>query len=183
MATVVTSDPEKARCSSSETMLASSVHTPGLPILPPSSPAALGLATPSPPVSRSGSRHSFPRIPSNHSLPRLEQQEYAFQVPPQDIELIASGAPQHSIPSTSHDDLTLPEQEEVGCGFRKKTYRETLTIYEGRISREKWWKAALRPFILYAYPAIAFVRRTRCIVLTVGHVVVFVKYCVAHSSI
>ena len=183
IASAVASDPEKARPSNSETILAFSVHAPGLPVLPVASPAALGLATPSPPESRSGSHHSLPRIRSNHSLRRLDRQEYAFQVPPQDIELMPSGASQHSVPSTSHEDPTLPEHEEVGYRFRKKTYREMLAIYQGRISRERWWKAALRPFILYAYPAIAFVRRTRCILLTIGYIVVFGKCCVAYCSI
>ena len=43
------------------------------------------------------------------SLRRLERQEYAFQVPPQDIEPIPSGASQRSVASTSHEDPTLPE--------------------------------------------------------------------------
>lgn len=158
MAIVMALDPGEARRSKSESILASSVHRAELPGLPSASPVSHELVTTSPRTSRPVSHHSLPRSRSSHSLRRLERQEYAFQVPPQDIEPIPSGASQRSVASTSHEDSTLPEAEEIGYRFRKKTYREMLTIYQGRISREKWWKAALRPFILYAYPAIAFVK-------------------------
>lgn len=160
MATVVGADPEKMRRSKSESTLhglgggAGGMEV-GL-TLPAASPQALDLATTTVPggVSRSTSHLSLHRNRSSHSLRRLEKQEYAFQVPPQDIEPIPSGASQHSVAST-HEDI--PIDQEVGYRFRKKTYREMLKVYQGRISTEKWWKAALRPFILYAYPAIAFV--------------------------
>jgi MFS family permease len=38
----------------------------------------------------------------------------------------------------------------------KKTFVETLKIYSGRLSQDKWWMVALRPFVLYAYPAVLF---------------------------
>jgi hypothetical protein len=156
MATVVALDPEKVRRSKSESTLSPAVNRPaGLPILPHASPASLDLATmASAPVSRSASHHSLPRVRSSHSLRRLERQEYAFEVPPQDVEPIASGASHHTVDSANEDTLT---EGEIGYRFRKKTYREMLTVYQGRISHEKWWKSALRPFILYCYPAIAFV--------------------------
>ena len=159
MATIVSSDPEKGRRSKSEQTLTTlgTFHTPGLPVLPSASPAALDLATTiNSPISGSASHHSLPRIRSSHSLRRHESQEYAFQVPPQDIEIIPFDVSQHSVAYTSLEDNAVPD-EGVAYRFRKKTYREMLAIYQGRISREKWWKAALRPFILYAYPAIAFV--------------------------
>src|SRR5579862_7974320 len=135
MAVLVASDPEKARRSKSESILPTT--NVGQRILP-------SLETgPSPPISRSGSYHSLPRIRSNHSLRRLEKQEYAFQVPPQDIEPVPSAASQHSVVSEHKEPA-----ETVEYRFRKKTYREMLAVYQGRISREKWWKSALRPFIL-----------------------------------
>ena len=160
MATIMGADSEKMRRSKSESTLhglgggAGGMEV-GL-TLPAASPQALDLATTTVPggVSRSTSHLSLHRNRSSHSLRRLEKQEYAFQVPPQDIEPIPSGASQHSVAST-HEDI--PIDQEVGYRFRKKTYREMLKVYQGRISTEKWWKAALRPFILYAYPAIAFV--------------------------
>jgi len=101
------------------------------------------------------SLHSLRRPPS---LRRLEKQETEFEIPPQDIEPIPSRASVRSVASIVHEPKpVVVEGEEVEYRFRKKTYRELLKIYEGRISRERWWKAALRPFILYAYPAITFV--------------------------
>ena len=148
MATILTSDPEKVRRSKSES------------VLPRASSALEGISlpsldtTPSAPIGRSGSHASLPRVRSNHSLRRLEKQEYAFQVPPQDIEPVPSAASQHTVVSEQGE---APAEGAVEYRFRKKTYREMLAVYQGRISKEKWWKSALRPFILYAYPAIAFV--------------------------
>jgi hypothetical protein len=165
MATVVASNPDNVRRSKSESLL------------PTSNSIAQGITpldvTNSATVSRSGSHHSLPRVRSSHSLRRLEKQEYAFQVPPQDIEPIPSAASQHSIISAPDDH---PTEEEIAYRFRKKTYREMLAISQGRISQEKWWKSALRPFILYAYPAIAFVHApaavTECWLILLGYVVV-----------
>lgn len=39
---------------------------------------------------------------------------------------------------------------------RKKKYVETLKPYHGRLSNDKWWMVASRPFILLAYPAVLF---------------------------
>ncbi|KAJ8098782.1 major facilitator superfamily domain-containing protein [Lipomyces tetrasporus] len=38
----------------------------------------------------------------------------------------------------------------------KKSFREQLTITNGRFTKDPWWKAALRPLVLFAYPAILF---------------------------
>jgi hypothetical protein len=35
-----------------------------------------------------------------------------------------------------------------------KSFSQQLRIYHGRLNPDKWWKVALRPFILFAYPAI-----------------------------
>jgi hypothetical protein len=35
-----------------------------------------------------------------------------------------------------------------------KSFRQHLQVYHGRLNNDKWWKIALRPFILYAYPAV-----------------------------
>ena len=34
------------------------------------------------------------------------------------------------------------------------SYRQTLRIWNGRLSHDKWYRAAVRPFILYSYPAV-----------------------------
>jgi len=35
-----------------------------------------------------------------------------------------------------------------------KSFKETLTIYHGRLNKDNWFKVAARPFVLYAYPAV-----------------------------
>ena len=35
-----------------------------------------------------------------------------------------------------------------------KTYKQTLKPWNGRLNHEKWFRAAVRPFILFAYPSI-----------------------------
>ncbi|KAL7270031.1 hypothetical protein RUND412_007273 [Rhizina undulata] len=39
-------------------------------------------------------------------------------------------------------------------GVKGKTFFQSLTIYNGRLRKESWWKAAIRPFVLFAYPAV-----------------------------
>lgn len=34
------------------------------------------------------------------------------------------------------------------------SYRQTLRIWNGRLSHDKWYRAAVRPFILFSYPAV-----------------------------
>lgn len=36
----------------------------------------------------------------------------------------------------------------------KKSFRQHLKVHNGRINHDKWWKAAVRPFVLFAYPAV-----------------------------
>ncbi|KAK9369012.1 major facilitator superfamily domain-containing protein [Lipomyces kononenkoae] len=38
----------------------------------------------------------------------------------------------------------------------KKSFKEQLAITNGRLSNDPWWKAALRPLVLFTYPAILF---------------------------
>jgi hypothetical protein len=35
-----------------------------------------------------------------------------------------------------------------------KSFAQQLKVYHGRLNQDKWWKAALRPLILFAYPAV-----------------------------
>ncbi|KAI1181572.1 major facilitator superfamily domain-containing protein [Nemania serpens] len=36
----------------------------------------------------------------------------------------------------------------------RQSFRSQLKIHNGRINQDKWWKAAVRPFVLYSYPAV-----------------------------
>ncbi|KAK9490058.1 major facilitator superfamily domain-containing protein [Lipomyces doorenjongii] len=38
----------------------------------------------------------------------------------------------------------------------KKSFQDQLAITNGRLSKDPWWKAALRPLVLFAYPGILF---------------------------
>ena len=51
------------------------------------------------------------------------------------------------VPGTSHYTNHLRAQP-------AKTFRQTLRPWNGRLRQENWFKVALRPFILFAYPAI-----------------------------
>ena len=72
---------------------------------------------------------------SSKSSLRYEQEEYSFRVPAFDIVT---------------DKVTGEYQ------FRKKTYREQLSILPGRYTDEAWLKILVRPIVLIAYPGIAF---------------------------
>ena len=79
----------------------------------------------------------------------------SFQVSPQ--KLVRT--PQSS-ENPAHQVTTSTSGEESGHRSRKKAYRELLAVYKGRLVREEWWKCAMKPFILFAYPAIAYVPLT-----------------------
>ncbi|KAJ3572898.1 hypothetical protein NPX13_g4893 [Xylaria arbuscula] len=36
----------------------------------------------------------------------------------------------------------------------RQSFKSQLRVFRGRINQDKWWKAAVRPFILYSYPAV-----------------------------
>lgn len=36
----------------------------------------------------------------------------------------------------------------------RQSFKSQLKIHHGRINQDKWWKAAVRPFVLYSYPAV-----------------------------
>ncbi|KAK9374404.1 major facilitator superfamily domain-containing protein, partial [Lipomyces chichibuensis] len=38
----------------------------------------------------------------------------------------------------------------------KKSFKDQLAITNGRLSNDPWWKVALRPLVLFAYPAVLF---------------------------
>jgi Major Facilitator Superfamily len=140
----------------------------------PQSPARVRFAgdhlTPSSPLARSHSesptpvRPPLPR-PNSHtssrrtpSLRRLERLETEFEIPTRDIEPVISRTSIRSPVASIHEPEPEVVEEVLEYRFRRKSYKELLVVYQGRISTGKWWKAALRPFVLYAYPAITFVR-------------------------
>ncbi|KAF2230319.1 MFS general substrate transporter [Viridothelium virens] len=56
-------------------------------------------------------------------------------------------------PMTVNPDGSIPYTTQLR-GQPPKSYVQTLRPFSGRLSRDKWWKAAIRPFILFAYPSV-----------------------------
>ena len=51
-----------------------------------------------------------------------------------------------------------------------KTFLQTLKPFSGRLSNDKWWRVAVRPFILFAYPSILW--STLVYALSIGWLIV-----------
>ncbi|RYP49950.1 hypothetical protein DL769_011017 [Monosporascus sp. CRB-8-3] len=79
--------------------------------------------------------------------------------------------PEAGLPRHAHDMLSDTESEKMStsnmAGTTKgqlythalrqappKSFSQQLKIYHGRLSQDKWWKVAVRPLILYSYPAV-----------------------------
>ena len=77
---------------------------------------------------------------SSLSSLRHERQSYLFEIAARDVE-----------PADDTVDTSIN-----AVRFRRKSYRQQLVIFPGRYLKEAWWKIALRPFVLYTYPAILF---------------------------
>ncbi|KAF2104995.1 MFS general substrate transporter [Rhizodiscina lignyota] len=84
-----------------------------------------------------------PIIPSPMSEPVTEQ----VASPPEPRSGFHSPVPQHIPPSPM--DYTTYHRDAP-----PKTWTQTLRPYAGRLSKDNWFKVALRPFILFAYPSI-----------------------------
>ncbi|KAK9464680.1 major facilitator superfamily domain-containing protein [Lipomyces arxii] len=57
----------------------------------------------------------------------------------------------------AHFSPELEANLSVASAFNpKKPFREELKIFQGKLTHDTWWKAALRPFVLFAYPAILY---------------------------
>jgi MFS family permease len=80
----------------------------------------------------------------------------ASGVVPNDLEQRASGAP---VESSTIDPETASEESSVQYtdyyrAAPPKSYVQSLKPYHGRLTSDKWIKVMIRPFILYAYPAV-----------------------------
>ncbi|KAI9708819.1 MAG: hypothetical protein M1820_003774 [Bogoriella megaspora] len=67
--------------------------------------------------------------------------------------------PDGSVPYTSYYRSQPP-----------KSFVDTLKPYSGRLSKDKWWKAAIRPFILFSYPSVLW--STMLYSLSIGWLIV-----------
>ncbi|KAF7535952.1 hypothetical protein G7054_g4936 [Neopestalotiopsis clavispora] len=75
-----------------------------------------------------------------------------------DISHVEAGV---ASPDTASENLSLRHVATRGQVYTHnlreapaKSFSQQLQIYHGRLSNDKWWKVALRPFILFAYPAV-----------------------------
>ncbi|KAF7718728.1 Uncharacterized protein PECH_004290 [Penicillium ucsense] len=79
---------------------------------------------------------------------------------PHDLEsgFRAAVSPTRSARSESHSPgMQLPAPLQYTNRLRERPkipYSQQLRVWNGRIAHDKWWKVALRPFILFAYPAV-----------------------------
>jgi MFS family permease len=69
--------------------------------------------------------------------------------------------PLHSsvIPEPENGSVELSKSEKIKYTdyYRSappKTYKQTLRLWSGRLTHDNWFRVALRPFILFAYPSI-----------------------------
>ncbi|KAH8196576.1 hypothetical protein TruAng_009270 [Truncatella angustata] len=77
---------------------------------------------------------------------------------PPDISRVEAGT---TSPDTESEKYSLHQVTTRGQAYTHalrqapaKSFRQQLQIYHGRLNNDKWWKVALRPFVLFAYPAV-----------------------------
>ena len=91
--------------------------------------------------------HADARQPSGYFPKDTEVDETGRQLP-SEVPSAMPGSP------TSADQPMTPGYTGYYRVAPPKTYRQTLRVYSGRLSKDNWFKVALRPFILFAYPSI-----------------------------
>ena len=104
--------------------------------------------------------------------PKSEPATPAISTPA--ISTPAISTPAISTPAISTPAISTPAgPSQYTNHFRTqppKTFRQTLRPWNGRLRQENWFKVALRPFILFAYPAILW--STLVYSLSVGWLIV-----------
>ncbi|RDL36610.1 MFS general substrate transporter [Venustampulla echinocandica] len=88
-----------------------------------------------------------------HHLQKPHTHEHTTDLSPsnaQSLELSEASIQNPSAQPESQDPPTLF----TGAGTPKKSFTELLVLFCGRMSPEKFWKLALRPFPLFCHPAI-----------------------------
>lgn len=92
-----------------------------------------------------------------------------------------------SIPVSHSDDVEQQPPRAAsaeGHGYTKalrssptKSFIQQLKLWNGRLSKDKWWRVAIRPFFLYAYPSILW--SALVYALSIGWLIVLSE-CVGH---
>ncbi|KAJ5377502.1 uncharacterized protein N7496_004911 [Penicillium cataractarum] len=89
----------------------------------------------------------------------LQPPASAFVAPqsPGEIEAAWRAAPSPSRSESHSPGMQLPATQQYTNRLRdrpKIPYSQLLNVWNGRIAQDKWVKVAMRPFILFAYPAV-----------------------------
>ena len=106
-----------------------------------------------------------PELPELHHFNspsyRKEQQEKSTEHPHNDVEsqrnIISPPHSPHPEGADGHAPAQTPGDDNYTHQLRSrppKTFVETLKPWNGRLRKDKWLKALVRPFILFGYPAI-----------------------------
>ncbi|RYP23709.1 hypothetical protein DL765_001005 [Monosporascus sp. GIB2] len=136
-------------------------------------------AEPRPPSVHSGSRTDRHVSPSNPVSRRgsVTLEKPSAQAPEMHNSDLGQTLPDHfrdpeaGLPRHAHHMLSDTESEKMSTSnmagttrgqlythaLRQappKSFSQQLKIYHGRLSQDKWWKVAVRPLILFSYPAV-----------------------------
>ncbi|KAF3000042.1 hypothetical protein E8E14_007076 [Neopestalotiopsis sp. 37M] len=94
--------------------------------------------------------HNDPETPGDEKL--------HGHFPHDDISRVEAGV---ASPDNASENLSLRHVATRGQvythnlrGAPAKSFSQQLQVYHGRLNNDKWWKVALRPFVLFAYPAV-----------------------------
>ena len=92
-----------------------------------------------------------------------------------------------SIPVSHHGDLERQSQRSASPGGitytrslksgPTRSLKQQLKLWNGRLSSDKWWRVAVRPFLLYAYPSILW--SALIYAMSIGWLIVLSE-CVGH---
>jgi MFS family permease len=92
-----------------------------------------------------------------------------------------------SIPMSHHGDIEQQSQRSaspVGISYTRslnsgptRSLKQQLKLWNGRLSSDKWWRVAVRPFLLFAYPSILW--SSLIYAMSIGWLIVLSE-CVGH---
>jgi hypothetical protein len=114
-------------------------------------------------VSKSAAPPSRTTSPARSEVKTIPETESEHEVPIHPVQSPTHSIFNEKIASTDPRSAIDPEGPQLLAGARytehyrtapPKTYKEMLKPYHGRLSHDNWFRIALRPFILFIYPAI-----------------------------
>ncbi|KAH8661855.1 major facilitator superfamily domain-containing protein [Xylariales sp. PMI_506] len=129
--------------------------------IPPHPPKSGSIATPPHTSSILSSLAPPTRKLRGIESPQTDTNLHDYFSGPADVDQIESAVIPSGIASPNPDSEKLSIHISHGQAYTHnlrqappKSFVQQLQIYHGRLNKDRWWKVALRPFILFAYPAI-----------------------------